>query len=205
MGRRPHLAWFREQQGEPPPLPGARTPPSPRLLTASGGQNPSGQGYVTAVWDTGKKEKSLAQTSWRPLRRGHLPPWQVHGSRGSGLRAPGEEGRRRLPLLSGQLLSAGALLLASRLLPRSLSTFMVLNLPFFLLSDSASLWKSAAKDKDSQGGREGAPGEDGAVASVTEQGCNHQGLQAIPHQVRSLYAVSPFSLRPTSVRAIWNL
>lgn len=85
--------------------------------------------------------------------QGHRPPWQVHGQQSAAVASRLQE--RKGGFLCCQLLSPGALLLASRLFPRSFSTFMVLNLPFFLLSDSTSLWKSAAENKDAQPGREG--------------------------------------------------
>lgn len=108
-----------------------------------------------------------------------------------------------------QLLSPGALLLVARLFPRSFSIFMVLNLPFFLPSDSASFWNSAAKNKGTQPGKEGSSwgraGQDGAVASVTEQVCDHQGSGPSMHQATSLYPISLSSLRSTPGRTIWNL
>lgn len=105
-------------------------------------------GKVTAVWDTGKKKKSFAQTSWRPPRRAKvtqrlLSKVTVPLGRSRGSRVlfwpPGSRRGKEGSFLGCQLLPAGALLLASRLLPRSFSTFMVLNLPFFLPSDSTSL------------------------------------------------------------------
>lgn len=89
-----------------------------------------------------------AKVTQRLLPKVTVPLGRSRGSRVL-LWPPGSRRGKEGSFLGCQLLPAGALLLASRLFPRSFSTFMVLNLPFFLLSDSASLWKSEAKNKDS--------------------------------------------------------
>lgn len=104
----------------------------------------------------------------------------------------GSRREKEVGFLCCQLLSPEALLLVSRLFPSSFSTFMVLNLPFFLPSDSASLWKSVAKNKDTQqpGERGSTEGRMGQWPASLSGYATTKGASPSRHRVMSLYPVS---------------